>query len=363
MAIYALIIFLYLLTIYSVDKKRKTVKQLLFLGLTLMAITVAMRSNTVSDTRIYTLDFWHNTKSIWEWSVDAKPYGYFEKGFHVLGFIVKTFTTNEHVYFFFVVALTYLCLYKALIRYCSYPLIGMFVYACLFMLNRDFIQIRSSLAIMIIFSGIRYFHQRKAIKFFLVVFVAYQFHHMSILAIPFYIFNAYRFSKGQIILGIATAFVLAIAAKGLIAHYVDVNASDVGYGTYTTGGYRESELGILNPVIYMQLFILALYTYNEDKLKNLNAYYYTYRNGYFFSTLILITFSQYTALSGRTSTMFATFSLFIVSSFFDIFHKKNKALFFLFWGGILIGFFYLKLGVGGAGLFSDGMSYSTTYLE
>lgn len=54
------------------------------------------------------------------------------------------------------------------------------------------------------------------------------------------------------------------------------------YSQYTAG------YGLSNPVIYYQTMILMAFMFRERKLCNAIPYYFTIRNGYLYSTTILI---------------------------------------------------------------------------
>lgn len=66
------------------------------------------------------------------------------------------------------------------------------------------------------------------------------------------------------------------------------------------------------------------------------------RWAYFYSTLILIFFCNYTALSGRTSTVFATCEMFMLPSIAMGFGKEKRFVFYVVVGVILVYFFWSK---------------------
>ena len=88
-----------------------------------------------------------------------------------------------------------------------------------------------------------------------------------------------------------------------------------------------------------------IYTFLENKLAPITKYYYVIRDGYFYSTLILITFCSFTALSGRTSSMFATFEFSIIPSLVFLFEKKERTAALILTGIALIEIMYMYLPV------------------
>ena len=127
---------------------------------------------------------------------------------------------------------------------------------------------------------------------------------------------------------------------------VEDNASDLSIGVrYTDAGGEKAQLeglGMRNPMIYFQCFILLFYTFLEKRLAPLNKYYYIIRNAYLYSTMILICFCTYKVLSARTSSMFATLEFAIIPSLIYMFNKKNRHIcIFCYWYCFSCNFLYV----------------------
>ena len=67
------------------------------------------------------------------------------------------------------------------------------------------------------------------------------------------------------------------------------------------------------------------------------------RDGYFYSTLILICFCSFTALSGRTSSQFATLEFAIIPSLVYMFEKKERGYALIFMAIALLGIMYIYM--------------------
>ena len=128
---------------------------------------------------------------------------------------------------------------KNLKIFCLIPLLGLCDYIGRFLLNRDFTQMRSSLCILIVMYGTKYILEKKMWKFFLIILIAYQFHHMALIGLPFYFFNLIKFKKWHLWTGIALAMILSQVAAGSISGTLDAYSSDLNYGLYTTDSYNE----------------------------------------------------------------------------------------------------------------------------
>lgn len=319
---------------------KKSSKALLIITLLILTYFIGTRQNW-PDQIVYEAAFLR-APNIFDFNLNTEPFGYVEKGYLFLASVIKTIYNNSTFYLFIMGGLSMWLLYKSLTKYCFIPLIGLCDYIARFLLNRDFIQMRSSLAILIIVLATKYVYERKVWHYLGTVFLAYQFHHLSLLAIPFYFMTLYKFKKWHIYLGLFLAVIASQTFVDYISGWVENYSDDLNYTVYTQGIYVKRALGLSNPMIYYQSILLFLFTYTEKDLKQYDKYYYIFRTGYFYSTLILILFCNYTALSGRTSTVFATFELFIIPLMSRMFSRKNRILYYIGVGLFLIYFFYSK---------------------
>lgn len=320
--------------------KAKLHKSLLVFALTVLTFLIGFR-NGWPDQLVYEIAFLR-VPDVFNFDFYEQPFGYVEKGYSFLASIVKTIYDNSTFYFLTMGGLSMWLLYKSLTKYCYIPLIGLCDYIARFLLNRDFIQMRSSLAILLIIFATKYVYERKIWHYFGIILLAYQFHHLSLLAIPFYFMSYIKFKKWHILAGLLFAAIASQTIANYITGWVENYSDDLQYTTYTQGSYVSRALGLSNPMILFQSILLLLFTYSEKDLKPFDKYYYIYRTGYFYSTLILIFFCNYTALSGRTSTVFATLEMFMIPLMSRMFARKNRLLYYTGIGLFFIYFFFSK---------------------
>lgn len=337
-----LYILFYLFALAAEQLKQKDKQMLLMLTCVVMALMAGFRNPYLwADTDAYMISFEYYTKPLYEWSQIDEPFGYSEYGFYFLGVIFKTFSSNITAYLTFIAALTFIFMYKDFKRYCYYPLFGVAAYISRFYIARNFCQIRAGLSYAIILWAVQYISKRDWKRYFLWVYIAYLFHHSALIAVPLYFLCMIKIKKWHIWTGIIVAFILGgvftAPVRALVADY----ASDMVY-TYLQDEYQR-EWGLLNPVIYFQLAVLYLYTQNEEVLKKTSEDYYTMRTAYFYSTFILISLSMYTALSGRTSSMFATLEMAIIPSIINTLSKKNRSIAYIGLGIVLTGLFFMNV--------------------
>ena len=312
-------------------QKKDNKKLILIISLITITFLIALRQN-FPDQGAYE-DAFIVSPPITSFSTENIEIGYAETGYLFLASIVKAIMNNVTFYLFMMGALSMFLLYKSLNTYCILPLIGLANYVGRFLINRDFIQMRSSLAILLIIF---------ASKYLLVILLAYQFHHLSFIAIPFIFIYRYQPSNKIIIISLIVAAALSQFAMQSISTFVESWSQDLNYEAYTQHDYVSQALGLSNPMIYWQIFILGLFMIREKDISQQTPYYKLLRSGYFYSTLILILFCNYTALSGRTSTLFATFEIFMIPLIVYSYKGVPKISLSILFSTMFSYFFYTK---------------------
>ena len=190
--------------------------------------------------------------------------------------------------------------------------------------------------------AVQYITKRDWKRYFAWVFVAYLFHHSAIIAVPLYFLCMMDIKKKHIVIGTLIAFIIAGFYSNFVRSLVADRVTDLDVATtYITESYQR-DWGLSNPMIYFQTFLLLVYTFTEDRMRLTTSHYLTIRNAYFYSTLILITLSCYTALSGRVSSQFATLEMVIIPSIAYSFLKKDRWIAYLGMGSALTAIFYLN---------------------
>ncbi len=342
-------IFFFVAVSLEMQGKKKNRDIMLILACIVLAIGAGFRNIYFwPDTVVYAFGFMYHTPDITDFSFTAKPYGYSEVGFHLLQVIIKTLVDNVTVFFLVISALTFYFLYKDFKQYSIFPLIGLCTYIARFFIGRNFVQIRAGLAYAILMLSIKYIYEKNWKRYFLIVFIAWLFHRSCIVAIPLYfVCNWIHIKKWHVYLALVFSFFVGIFGQSFVHNLVEDNASDLNVGVrYTDAGGETKQLeglGIRNPMIYFQCFILLMYTFLEKRLAPLNKYYYIIRNAYLYSTMILICFCTYKVLSARTASMYATLEFAIIPSLIFMFNKKNRYFAFLITGILLTVIFNMYL--------------------
>ena len=141
----------------------------IILGIVLIVITIliTLRKNFPDqDSYEYAFEL---VPSLLDISSKDTPVGYVELGYWYLASFIKLIANNATFYLFTMGALSMFLLYKTLNAYCILPFIGLSNYIGRFLINRDFIQIRSSLTILLIVLASKYLLKHQYIKYLLVI--------------------------------------------------------------------------------------------------------------------------------------------------------------------------------------------------
>lgn len=321
---------------------------LLFISVVVIAVLAGQRDIFFwPDTAGYYFAFTGSTPALGEYELWSRPPDYADKGFFLLSVIIKTFTSDWVIYATTIALIGLLFMYMGISKYSIFPLFAFALYISRFMFGLQFIQIRSGVAIAIVFWAMQYVHKRDLKRYFLVIFLASFIHSSVWIAFPAYFLNRLRLRPVHIYLGLATAYILAAYFTPVIRTFVSESAADMNVAmTYTTAeyGYKSTGKGLANPMIYYQMAVLIFFTFFEKELTKVTPYYITLRNGYFYSTVWLTTLCSYSVLSGRGSSILATYEIVMIPLFISVFHKKNKTLAYVLVAILAVLWFYMNLG-------------------
>lgn len=302
----------------------------------IVAIIIGNRNPmTWSDTGVYYMEFIENVKPLTEMSSYDGPVNYGEMGFYYIGVIAKTLSNSSTFYFTLVSAITMLCLYLGIKKYSIFPFIALYVYLGRF-IGRNTIQIRAAIAIAIVIWGTIYVTKRQLWKYLLVVYIASRFHTSAYLAFPLYFMGYIKIKPWYIYVGILASLFIAVGFGGAIRNILAESdiANEWARSYVQDGSEKAYSNSLSNPVIWYQIFILFMWTSFERKLSQLTEHYYTIRNAYFYSTVLIIVLYQLAILAGRTSTVFATYEMIMIPLFPMLF--KNMTMRNLVYAGIAI---------------------------
>lgn len=329
-----------------IGQNKRLVNIFLCAGCIALAIWAGSRSTEWPDTENYIRSFRLYTPALDDLKFPSSRLCYREWGFYLLSSAIKSISESWRFYLVAVASLSVFLLYKNLKFYSPLPLVGLMVYVARFFFTRDMMQIRASLAIMIVIFAIRFVAEQNLRKYLLFMALAACVHVSSLLAIPLYWMPKLKLTKKWICIILLVSFALAYAITPLIRGYMSMLSIAYDFEAYTMEGSSYSiGKGLLNPMIYYQVALLLLYTFWQRRIVKCVSlsYYEIIRVAYLYSTVLLILFSSFADLSGRTSTIFATLEVAVIPSLVLSFRPNYRIISYL--GGVLImtAFFYMKL--------------------
>lgn len=278
-----------------------------FVGIFILIVLAGLRTNTGVDIGSYHLIYdgvvsQHQVEFGFLWIT---------KFFNLLGISFQVF-----IFLWAVVSLC--CVYCFATRYFKCALIPILYYYGRFFFLRDMGQIRSSLAAVICLFSIKSVKENKLSNFLMIVLFASCIHSAALFFILVYPF--FQLVRSKVYFkNIIISFLISVCLGSLVIPYVTTLIIRIlpRYSPYLTNQMYLDGSGI-NPITIMQIIVLAFSAYLLKKYKFKKSENYenfeTITIIYWFSTLILLIFSNYSTVAGRLSTLPATVEIVLIPS-------------------------------------------------
>lgn len=317
-------------------------KSMLVFTYALFVFQVGFRWQTGTDWEPYFLNF-ENTNSIADiyYSLDN-----FERGYSFLVLLVK-YLWNSYTAFLVVHALIYYFLvFSAFKKFSPFIFISLLVFYATTMgvmgSNRQLI------ALGICLIALRYVATKNALKFFLLVGIAFLFHRSAVFFIVYYFLNR-DIKQSWIFAMLILSFIIGKTSIP-ISLFSIVGDRLGGVGSYKVMVYLGntkndfeslSILGLLKRVFFIGLFI-----YNYDYLTAKLSYYKLIFNGYFVGLIIYFLFSSsILVLVNRGSLYFTVMETLLISAQFLLIKNKDyEVILLLFLFIVTIFLFFQSIG-------------------
>jgi hypothetical protein len=359
MSIY-LALYLIVIVLSLSDYFKKNVRQfVMFFILIGLVIFVAGRGGVGADGYNYIYS-WNATATLSDQSLKPSvPLAYSEPVYYFFTVLLKSINADLFFYFAVLSVISLSFLFSSLKRYAIYPLLGLVVYMARYFALRDFNQIRAGAAIAIIMYATRFIAQRNGWKFLIAWLFALCFHNSMVIVLPFYWLSRLRLSQKQLYVVVAVAFLIALVFNQAFKGVIDSVAQSLNIlAAYTGSSDMADGSGMLNPMIYFQLLFLLLFIWAEPRLRERQPYYYVIRNGYLYSTVILMVFSSLMVIGSRLSTVFATYDIFIIPALVSIFNRKSRLIVIVVLYVLLVLLFMYNLSRAGDNINEYGKIYA-----
>jgi len=250
----------------------------------------------------------------------------YEIGYGTLVFFVKKIVDSYTVFLLLHALIFYWGIFRMAIKYSPYFFITLlFFYATnLGMVGSN----RQLLAIIVCLWSLDYVFERKAVKFFITVGVAFLFHTTAFLFGIYYFLNR-NFKTFTVLLVLISSII--IGRTGL-PFFIFSNFPGVlgEYTTLKTVVYSEGAKDVLAGAslsffgLIKRLFFFAIFTYNYSFLSKRLYYYKVLYNGYVLGMIVYFLFaSSLLILVNRGSLYFNIMESLLISCQFLIFYKRE----------------------------------------
>lgn len=145
-----------------------------------------------------------------------------EWGFLLFNQAMAYITLNRYVFILTLTLIVYLLLYISISRYCrNYPFAVIVFMGLWFFFT--FTYLRQVMAASIGWLAVQYVIERKPLRFFLIVFIAYTFHNSAIVLVPLYFLPIKKYNKMTIILVMMIA--LGIGTTNILGNLLSASDS------------------------------------------------------------------------------------------------------------------------------------------
>lgn len=133
-----------------------------------------------------------------------------EYGYYLLNILLSHITANRYIFIFLVTVIIYSLLYASFRKYISNYAVGTIVFLGLWFFF-TWTYLREAIGVAIGFFAYQYIAKRDWRRFYLLVFIAFMFHHSAFVLAPAYFIPLKKFPKNQVWAIMAVAFLLGFS--------------------------------------------------------------------------------------------------------------------------------------------------------
>lgn len=248
-----------------------------------------------------------------------------EIGFIYFSGILKLFSENSFILFFFVALISVGLNIWAIKRISPYVYLSILLYFVYNFLLKDTIQIRQGLASSFVLASFIYHSNRK--RSIILLLGAISFQATAIVALLLMFFSRLKFkSNKSYYLIIGSTFCMSVFFSGRRLFEFLMTILDLPLSLTVYFGWDEFDynLGFFSPILVKQLIILyflILYRYTlEQKFESFLILF----NYYFFSTLWYIYFIDFAIVAGRISNLLSIGEIILVPMLISIFSRPTR---------------------------------------
>jgi hypothetical protein len=233
-------------------------------------------------------------------------------------------------------------------------MLGVLLYYGLIFFYLDMSGIRQATSLSIFFFSIRYIVERKPLKYFLLLFIAFTFHWSVIFLFPFYWLGLIKFNKvvaGATILTAMIIYFVGVRWATNIIPSLFLLLQNTNYASKIVG-YSTTEIFVTDrginarTVIHlvMLITILIVSTKHYERLAKANPYYPFFHKILVVQLIMLLVLTELPEISERIKLYFYLSNIIILPSFLLLIPERLKkfiaisgiAMYALFYGNVHI---------------------------
>jgi hypothetical protein len=324
---------------YKVSLNTKRI--LFFIAFTILVLQVGLRWETGTDWDQYLNHF----KSFNGFSSTSPFLKRFEYGYNLSVLIVKL-VSNKYSFFLLLHAIIYYFLiFKSFQRYAPYLYLSLMLFYTLSMGMMG--SNRQLIALAICLYSLRYIIEKKPIKFFLLIFLAINFHVTAILFILYYFINSdiKPFTLILILVGsfVIGKFQLPILSFSYIGNLIGGNAvqKTLFYLNEAKDIQSEYKLSIIGLV--KRLIFLSIFYYNRKRISEELSYYNIMLNGYIIGIAFYFLFANSLLIMvNRGSIFFNVMEPLLIASQICLLKRKGNKVIIIALLMVFSFFFFFK---------------------
>ena len=320
---------------YDLSTRRK--QKFIYFSFLILFLQTGLRWETGTDWNPYLNNFLLSDSIV---VVLANVLIGFELGYGLLVYAVRLIT-DDYTVFLLIHAFIYLFLiFKSIKKLYSFTFLPLLIFYVLTigLLGSN----RQLIAVALCLYSLSFALERKKLKFFTIILIAFLFHSSAILFGIYYFLNKkikpiYIFSILilSFIVGKTNIPLLLFSEIGNLLGGASLNKIDNYSDKDALGDFSLSIIGLVRRIIYLVLF-LSYYSMLSKKVKNFNIFF----NGFLVGLVFYLLFSDsLLILVNRGSIYFNIMEIFLISSLINLFKdRRSKNIFIVF---LLLYSFYL----------------------
>lgn len=331
MTIYLLTIFLLFIlafveAYYHLSEKTKRI--LYNVAYIVLVTQVGLRWETGTDWEQYLLHF----KSFRWAEATSSLINMYEYGYNLFVWIVRLFTSNYSVFLLLHATVYYFLIFRSFKNYTPYLFTSLLMYYVLSMgmmgANRQLI------ALAICVYSLRYSVENKPVKFFLLIFLASNFHITAIL-FGIYYFIGREIKPATIILILCCAFIIGMFKLPVLAFSYFGNLIGGNTATKTVlylnaAKIHLSDSGLSLFGLLKRLILLTIFYYNRKRISEELSYYTLMLNGYIIGiTFYFLFVNSLLSVVSRGSVFFNIMEPLLIASQLCLFKRKGNIIIIL----------------------------------